>query len=233
MRVFMVTGEASGDMLAAALARAIREIAPEAKFAGVGGERMQEAGFALTTRTAGWASLGDLEALPRIAPLLAQGLRDMFRLRAKPVDLVVLVDFGVYNPPPSARVSARWSWRKHAPRGYLGYLGNTRAPLAPAPRSPPCALARRHASLHRPRRTPVASMPAAVPPSRARRRAASRLPRPPPTGPAPGAPQAAGGDLKKRKFLYAKPVALRAAGGGVVGVGPWRPVCRPASDNRP
>ncbi len=40
------------------------------------------------------------------------------------------------------------------------------------------------------------------------------------------------GDLKKRKFLYAKPVALRAAVGAAVGIGPWRPVCRPASDSR-
>jgi lipid A disaccharide synthetase len=42
MRVFMVTGETSGDMLAA-LAQAIRAIVPEAEFAGVGGERMLEA----------------------------------------------------------------------------------------------------------------------------------------------------------------------------------------------
>ena len=97
MRVFMVTGEASGDMLAAALSRAIREIVPEAEFAGVGGERMQKAGFALTTRTTGWASLGPIEALGRIPPLLAAGCRDVLRLRARPVDLIVLVDFGAYN----------------------------------------------------------------------------------------------------------------------------------------
>jgi lipid-A-disaccharide synthase len=97
MRVFMATGEASGDMLAAALATAMRERAPEATFAGIGSERMAEAGFALTTRTTGWASLGPLEALRRIPPLFANVWRHALWLRAKPWDLIVLVDFGAYN----------------------------------------------------------------------------------------------------------------------------------------
>lgn len=97
MRVFFATGEASGDMLAASLAQAMREFVPGTAFAGIGGERMLEAGFTLTTRTTGWASMGPLEALQRIPPLLANCLWHALWLRARPWDLVVLVDFGAYN----------------------------------------------------------------------------------------------------------------------------------------
>lgn len=97
MRVFMATGEASGDMLAAALAEAMRELVPEIAFAGIGSERMAAAGFSLTARTNGWASMGPIEALGRIAPLVASVWRHAFWLRASAWDLVVLVDFGAYN----------------------------------------------------------------------------------------------------------------------------------------
>ncbi|GAC1546909.1 MAG: lipid-A-disaccharide synthase [Vulcanimicrobiaceae bacterium] len=97
MRIFVATGEASGDMLAAALATAMRERTPDVTFAGVGSERMAAAGFALTTRTTGWAAMGPLEALRRIPPLFANVWRHALWLRARPWDLVVLVDFGAYN----------------------------------------------------------------------------------------------------------------------------------------
>ena len=97
MRVFFATGEASGDMLAATLAEAMREFVPSATFAGIGGERMVAAGFTLTTRTTGWASLGPIEALRRIPPLLLNMLRHAAWMRAAPWDLIVLVDFGAYN----------------------------------------------------------------------------------------------------------------------------------------
>ncbi len=96
-RIFFATGEASGDMLAAALANAIRALAPGTSFAGIGSERMEAAGITITERTTGWASLGPLEALGRIAPLLGSGIRHALWLRRKPWDLVVLIDFGAFN----------------------------------------------------------------------------------------------------------------------------------------
>ncbi len=96
-RVFFATGEASGDMLAAALGTALREFVPEVRLCGIGGERMAAAGFRLTTRTTGWASLGPLAALRRIPPLLVNLLRHAVWLRGVRHELVVLVDFGAYN----------------------------------------------------------------------------------------------------------------------------------------
>ncbi len=97
MRVFFATGEASGDFLAASLATAMRRLGPDIRFAGIGSERMAEAGIELTTRTTGWGSLGPLEALGRIPPLFANAWRHALWLRRSPWDLVVLVDFGAYN----------------------------------------------------------------------------------------------------------------------------------------
>ncbi len=97
MRVFFSTGEASGDYLAASLGSALRARVPGVELAGIGGPRMAEAGFRITTETRGWASLGPFEALRRIPPLFANALSYAFRLRARPYDLIVLVDFGAYN----------------------------------------------------------------------------------------------------------------------------------------
>jgi lipid-A-disaccharide synthase len=97
MRAFFSTGEPSGDFLAASLATAMRERVPSCEFAGIGSERMEAAGIALRARTVGWASMGPVEAIRRIPPLLANCLSTAFWLRRSPWDLVVLVDFGAYN----------------------------------------------------------------------------------------------------------------------------------------
>ena len=97
MRVFMSTGEASGDMSAAALADALRVLEPSIEFAGIGGERMRRAGFTIAADTRGWASMGPVEAIAKIPPLLSTMLRQAFRLRADPPELLVLIDFGAFN----------------------------------------------------------------------------------------------------------------------------------------
>ncbi|MGH7748071.1 MAG: lipid-A-disaccharide synthase [Candidatus Dormibacteria bacterium] len=97
MRIFLASGEPSGDLLGASLAGAIRQLVPQARFEGVGSEQMEAAGVALRTRTAGWASLGPLEALAKIPPLFADVWGHALRLCAHPQDLVVLIDFGAYN----------------------------------------------------------------------------------------------------------------------------------------
>lgn len=58
---------------------------------------MREAGFDLWREHTGWASMGPLAAIPRIPKLLAAMLQTAFHLIASKPDLVVLVDFGVFN----------------------------------------------------------------------------------------------------------------------------------------
>ncbi len=97
MRYFFSTGEASGELTAVALAEAIARLEPEARFEGIGSDRMRAAGFTIRQDNGGWASMGPLAAIPRIPKLLALGLRIATQLVLSPPDLVVLVDFGAFN----------------------------------------------------------------------------------------------------------------------------------------
>jgi lipid-A-disaccharide synthase len=97
MRVFLATGEASGDMVAAALATRIRELIPGVELAGIGSERMAAAGVELTARTTGWGNMGPLEALWTIPVLLVSGWRHTLWFLRSPWDLIVLVDFGALH----------------------------------------------------------------------------------------------------------------------------------------
>jgi lipid-A-disaccharide synthase len=96
-RVFISTGEASGELAAVELAAAMSALAPGLVFEGIGGRRMEQSGFRLRWDTRGWASLGPVEALGKIPKLLAVVLITAAELRARPPDLVVLVDFGAFN----------------------------------------------------------------------------------------------------------------------------------------
>lgn len=83
--------------MALLLAVEIRKIDPAAQFEGIGGQRMRDAGFTLWRNNRGWASMGPLAAIPRIPKLLNAMLQTAFHIRATKPDLVVLVDFGVFN----------------------------------------------------------------------------------------------------------------------------------------
>ncbi|HLJ83182.1 MAG TPA: hypothetical protein VKT51_03265 [Candidatus Eremiobacteraceae bacterium] len=97
--VFIVAGEASGDLQASLLVRAMRARDPNLSFAGVGGSRMREAGvdIVLDSVRAEWASMGPLSAYVKIPWLLAVMLGLAQRLRARPPRLLVCVDFGAFN----------------------------------------------------------------------------------------------------------------------------------------
>jgi len=97
LRVFVSTGEASGELLAADLIGAMRALGATLDADGIGGERLEGAGVRLTERSAGWASMGPLDAIAKIPRLLAVAARTAFALRTHPYDLIVLVDFGAFN----------------------------------------------------------------------------------------------------------------------------------------
>ncbi len=94
--IFIVAGEASGDQHGAMLAQALLERA-EVSLAGVGQQRMRQAGVELLFDSTGWSAIGVMEALRRVPKLLLRA-RQMIRwLSQHPPDLVVLVDFGAFN----------------------------------------------------------------------------------------------------------------------------------------
>jgi lipid-A-disaccharide synthase len=97
--VFLVAGEASGDLQASLLSRAMRAIKPALTIAGVGGERMRAAGVDVELDSVGaeWASLGPISAFFKIPWLLTVMLGLAERIRARRPRLLVCVDFGAFN----------------------------------------------------------------------------------------------------------------------------------------
>ena len=81
--VFLVAGEASGDLQASLLSRAMRALRPGLIIAGVGG--------------AEWASMGPISAFVKIPWLLTVMLRLAERIRARAPRLLICVDFGAFN----------------------------------------------------------------------------------------------------------------------------------------
>jgi len=97
MRIAMVAGEASGDLLAAHLIRALRQACPDISFCGIGGPRMQAEGFEAWWPAESLAVMGYVDALKRLPELLRirRGLLD--RLKAEPPDIFIGVDAPDFN----------------------------------------------------------------------------------------------------------------------------------------
>ena len=76
VRVALVAGEASGDLLGAGLVAALRERLPDAEFAGIGGAAMREAGLAAWHDCSELAVMGLAEVLRDLPRLLRQAHTD-------------------------------------------------------------------------------------------------------------------------------------------------------------
>jgi len=124
LRVGLLAGEASGDTLGADLIIALRQRAPDAKFFGVAGPKMQAAGCESWEAAESFAVMGlfdVLRDLPRLAKLLAR-IKRMF-LTERP-DVFI----GIDAPDTNLRVARRlhaagiptvqyvspqvWAWRQ-------------------------------------------------------------------------------------------------------------------------
>lgn len=94
---FIIAGEASGDMHGAGLIKALKKQEPEARFVGMGGEKMQEAGCVLLQDYQNMAFMGVVAVLGNLGHI-----RENFRiaqqglLETKP-DALVLIDYPSFN----------------------------------------------------------------------------------------------------------------------------------------
>ena len=95
--ILFVAGEVSGDLHAAAVARALRAVGAPFALTGVGGDAMRDAGVTLLEHTVSSAVMGFIAPI-RHLPRLAR-LRRMLteRIRGGGVALVVLIDSAGFN----------------------------------------------------------------------------------------------------------------------------------------
>jgi lipid-A-disaccharide synthase len=122
-RIALVAGEASGDLLAAHLITALAARLPGAAFCGIGGPRMQAAGFAAWWPSDKLAVRGYVEVLRHYREIT--GIRRALteRLLADPPDLFIGVDAPDFNLDLETRLRAGgvrtahfispsiWAWR--------------------------------------------------------------------------------------------------------------------------
>ena len=97
MRVGLVAGEASGDILGAGLIRAIRASRPDASFEGVAGPAMIEAGCECWEPAESLAVMGLVEPLAHIPRLLRLRRELARRWTESPPDVVVGIDAPDFN----------------------------------------------------------------------------------------------------------------------------------------
>jgi lipid-A-disaccharide synthase len=97
IRIFISTGEVSGDLqgslLIAALQRQAAAVGLELDIVALGGDKMAEAGAKILGNTSGIGSMGILESLPYVLPTLIVQRRAIAYLKQYPPDLVVLIDY--------------------------------------------------------------------------------------------------------------------------------------------
>ncbi|BAZ32536.1 lipid-A-disaccharide synthase [Cylindrospermum sp. NIES-4074] len=97
MRIFISTGEVSGDLQGSLLITALQRQAVaaglELEIVALGGDKMAEVGATILGNTSGIGSMGLIESLPYILPTLRVQRQAIAFLKQNPPDLVVLIDY--------------------------------------------------------------------------------------------------------------------------------------------
>ena len=95
-KLFIVTGEYSGDIHASHVVKALRSINPDIEIEGIGGENLKNAGVKLFSdqRKMGAVGLSPKIVLDHFT--LGKRVVDYLTKEYKP-DLVLLIDYGVFN----------------------------------------------------------------------------------------------------------------------------------------
>lgn len=119
-RIFISTGEVSGDLQGALLVKALYEqaekVGAEIEVLALGGDRMEAAGAKLLGKTTEIGSIGPVEALPYIFPTINVQRRAKQYLKDNPPDIVVMIDYSDPN------ISIGLHVRKHLPNVPTAYF---------------------------------------------------------------------------------------------------------------
>lgn len=124
MQVFVIAGEASGDLHGSNLIHALKSKLPQTRFVGIGGPKMEEAGLELLFPSSDLAVVGLVEVIGHIRPILKAFGRTTAWLRKEKPDLLILIDYPEFNLQVAGRAKKLgipifyyispqvWAWRQ-------------------------------------------------------------------------------------------------------------------------
>jgi len=124
VQVFIIAGEASGDLHGSNLIRALKTRLPQARFVGIGGPKMEEAGLEPLFSSSELAVVGVVEIIGHIRPILKAFGRTTNWLRKERPDLLILIDYPEFNLQVATRAKRLgipifyyispqvWAWRQ-------------------------------------------------------------------------------------------------------------------------
>lgn len=95
-KVFIITGEYSGDIHASHVVKALKQINPDVEIEGVGGENLKNAGVKLFSDQKKMEAVGLSLKIVTDHFLLGKRIVDYLTKEYRP-DLVLLIDYGVFN----------------------------------------------------------------------------------------------------------------------------------------
>jgi lipid-A-disaccharide synthase len=96
-QIILVCGEASGDLNAAGLVRAIKEISPQTKISAVGGRQLSGAGAEIFYDIKDLSVMGLFDVLKKLPLFFSLKKLILRKIRAEKPDALILVDFSGFN----------------------------------------------------------------------------------------------------------------------------------------
>jgi lipid-A-disaccharide synthase len=130
--IYLIAGEASGDVLGARLIAALRACRPDLAFVGIGGERMAMQGLAGLFPIQDLALVGLMEVLPRLYRLRHRLRQTVADIEARRPDIVVTIDSPGFTLRLLKAIRSHgirrvhyvapqvWAWRERRVRHYPG-----------------------------------------------------------------------------------------------------------------
>ena len=119
MKIFISTGEVSGDLQGSLLIKSLYKVAAERQIdleiAGLGGDRMKQTGAEILADTAVIGSMGFVEAIPFILPTIKIQKLTQKYIRQHAPDVLVLIDY------PAANLALASYVKKHLPQTRVFY----------------------------------------------------------------------------------------------------------------
>lgn len=96
-RIFLIAGEASGDLHGANLVKALKAINRNILFSGIGGKTMREAGVEIVVDAAALSVVGITEVYSKLPGILSGMAAAKSFLKNRRPDLLILIDFPDFN----------------------------------------------------------------------------------------------------------------------------------------